>query len=366
MRHIKGIDGIRAIAVLLVVMQHYVASYLFRTDSNIGSIGVTVFFVISGFLITSILLNQKNKKDVSTKENLAKFYIRRTLRIFPIYYFVIIIGVITQTYWFVQVSPLWHALYATNILMFITNSGVGYTSHFWSLCVEEQFYLIWPMVILLTSQKHLLKAISIAICIAPLTVILGPIIGYQGLQVYVLPFSHFDALGMGALLAYIVCFHQNRVPSYKLASGIAQLSAIILLTSIVSQQAFAEKIAAAQIYIIMNISCIVLTASVITMIISRQNCIICLALEFSPLRYLGKISYGLYLYHNLVPELFIYTPFSPREPQSITSMTVYLAATLVISAISWKFIESPIIGLKPKAEKLLLRQRKSQQVETTT
>jgi len=147
MKRIYGIDGLRAIAVLFTVIQHYIISYYFRSESILGSLGVSIFFVISGFLITSILLKQK-QENVSNKEKFIKFYTRRSLRIFPIYYLTISICILSGLYWFRNINPFWYYGYAINIFIAIQNNGwIGYAGHLWSLAVEEQFYLVWPIYI---------------------------------------------------------------------------------------------------------------------------------------------------------------------------------------------------------------------------
>lgn len=197
MTHIKGVNGLRAFAVVLVIVQHYIVSYIYREDSAIGAIGVTVFFVISGFLITSILVKEKQDSSRTVSDKMIRFYARRAVRIFPVYYAVLAIGAYSGIYWFSEISNWWHILYATNFYMFINGHGAGYTSHFWSLDVEEQFYMLWPILIFITPQKHLIKLFVLSMLVAFVTAATRPIFGYNNLSAYVFPFSHFDSLGAG-------------------------------------------------------------------------------------------------------------------------------------------------------------------------
>ncbi len=169
--YFSGLNGLRAIAALAVVISHTTLALgdfnlnysliapLLGPDNNgwlLAGHGVTIFFVLSGFLITFLLLSEKDLQDIDIK----KFYVRRILRIWPLYYlyFIICVGLI----WYDQQSLppntiLFYVFYAANI-PFIIGSSLPYLSHYWSLGVEEQFYLFWPLVIKKVN-KHLMVTI---------------------------------------------------------------------------------------------------------------------------------------------------------------------------------------------------------------
>ena len=163
---IPGLDGLRAIAFLLVFAIH--TDYL-----NFGWVGVQLFFVLSGFLITGILLDMK--EYLPTKEYYLKFYGRRFLRIFPLYYFYLL-SMSGITAWlkslafrpnkmqiFLDQAP-YAAIYVYNF--FYASNQFEHTAlleHFWSLSVEEQFYIFWPLMIMLTPKKHVKKLFIAAI-----------------------------------------------------------------------------------------------------------------------------------------------------------------------------------------------------------
>lgn len=200
--YIKSLDGIRAIAILLVMAFHF-------GIIRFGWMGVQLFFVLSGFLISSILLKEK-EKPASLPQRLKKFWIRRSLRIFPLYYIYLTVFVIICL--FTAFPPgYFHDLpylysYTFNLTR-ITNSwheSPVYT-HFWSLCVEEQFYLFFPFVIFLLSRSSL-RALLVAVLIA------GPVfrwsfgnyLAQSGKTtfeifdvIYWFPFSHLDAFFTG-------------------------------------------------------------------------------------------------------------------------------------------------------------------------
>ena len=149
--YIKQLDGIRAIAVLLVIVSHWFPGG-FASRYVLGSIGVDIFFVLSGFLITRILIAERLKfsaapSTYSRLKSIKNFMVRRSLRIFPIYYLLLILLVLCANQFPNPVAQdwKWYFFYLQNILFYINQGWPGgKLSHLWSLAVEEQFYLFWP------------------------------------------------------------------------------------------------------------------------------------------------------------------------------------------------------------------------------
>jgi peptidoglycan/LPS O-acetylase OafA/YrhL len=162
--YMRQLDGLRALCVAAVAWSHWGPLFGFDTKSFPGAdIGVEAFFVISGFLITGILLD--NRSDELRPQVLKQFYIRRFLRIFPVFY--VALGLVfllnvdgARPVW------IWHAGYLSNLWFYMHGWG-GALSHFWSLAVEEQFYLFWPVFIFMVPRKYLLSAVMLVILIAP-------------------------------------------------------------------------------------------------------------------------------------------------------------------------------------------------------
>ena len=169
-RHIIQLDGLRFFAVLMVMIGHWLQwqwSNQFLMDLPFVH-GVTLFFVLSGFLITRILLKRKDElisTKTETKQLFKNFYIRRFLRISPIYYLLIFSFFIIDYKNTRDLFP-WLLTYSSNIFQSINNVYVGEFNHFWSLAVEEQFYLFWPFIIIFVKPNRVLLTICLTIICA--------------------------------------------------------------------------------------------------------------------------------------------------------------------------------------------------------
>jgi len=194
------LDGLRAFAVAAVMVHHLLDIESVRHVFSPGLLGVRLFFVLSGFLITGLLVEGRDALDVGVAQGasvLRRFYVRRTLRIFPLYYLVLGIALVfggedTR----VQLPSL--ATYTYNLWI----AGLGWFpahfAHFWSLCVEEQFYLLWPWIVLFAPRRHLVPITILMILLAPLYRALALSLEFNGVAFFVMTPSSFDALGMGA------------------------------------------------------------------------------------------------------------------------------------------------------------------------
>lgn len=168
-QRIESLDGLRAISICLVLLSHlggtghFPIPERFTNFFELGHLGVRVFFVISGFLITNLLLRElKNKESI----NLKKFYFRRTFRIFPPYYFLLAILLLLQVYGWLTLAPrdLLHAVtYTSNYYP----DRSWYVGHTWSLSVEEQFYLLWPAILVCAGRRRGLWGAAAFVLISP-------------------------------------------------------------------------------------------------------------------------------------------------------------------------------------------------------
>jgi peptidoglycan/LPS O-acetylase OafA/YrhL len=332
-KYIPQFDGLRAIAVLLVIISHWMPSMKVLNILPNGELGVCLFFVLSGFLITRILLQMKNEMlegKISFWGSIKLFYWKRTLRIFPIYYLSLLVLLFFNNET-IKSSFFWNVTYLTNFyIVFINKGWIGCVSHLWTLAVEEQFYLFWPIIILLAPFRYLTKLIIVIICLG----VLYRVTNFNNyyLYKYFTP-GCFDALGTGAFIAlnydYIQCwFLKHKV---YLSALIMTFSALII-TNYIKYDYFTD------IYERFIIS--IFSGLLVFKAISGFNRPLAIVLENPFIMYIGRISYGLYLYHNLIP--FIYIP----DFHSIFSYFLRLLILFSLSTASFYLIEKPILKLK--------------------
>ncbi|CAN1209220.1 Acyltransferase [Tumidithrix helvetica PCC 7403] len=352
------LDSLRALALFGVMVEHFVppstyTSFIssWKTASPIewGS-GVTLFFVLSGFLITGILLRCRDiirANDQRIGFTLQRFYIRRFLRIFPIYYLTLVVAAIIFKR--VRSDFFWHLTYTSNIMVFVQDSYDQYATHFWTLAMEEQFYLIWPLVILLLPQRYLLKAIFTTITLAPLF----RFIGCYGLnlsitQIGVFPAASLDALGLGALLAfYIHNYDQFKQAKQSLCKFGLWVCLPLMISFIIISFIFRGTVLI-NILIKPTISSIFFVWLVSTAAKGFDG-ILGRFLELKPLVFIGKISYGIYIYHNFMNPIYDILSWYLNLPTSIPLLLVIalkVIASFAIAIPSWFLIEKPINNFK--------------------
>jgi peptidoglycan/LPS O-acetylase OafA/YrhL len=334
---IKELDGLRGLAALAIVIFHAQPDWL-----PLGWVGVDLFFGLSGFLITSIVL-----KHGQSAGFLRQFYLRRGLRIWPIYYLTILCFIVLAHHlpqrcdW----SGFWYDFtYTQDVPLYWSSSAPGfhgYLKHTWSLAIEEQFYLIWPVVVLLCGVRRLPILASGCVVIS----VMGRCLGWPAS----LLLTRMDGLVLGGMLAALL--HRELV---------SRTRAGWLFGSLVALGASATVLLAAM----LHLSCKTLAVSgagllainlagmgVIGIVVTRANAAWLAPLRWGVLTYLGKISYGLYLYHYVIlrisaGRLRLWAPWEmPVGRQALTILLCFLAASL-----SWAFIEQPILRLKRRFE----------------
>jgi peptidoglycan/LPS O-acetylase OafA/YrhL len=263
----------------------------------------------------------------------------------------IFVGVVLGWQWFRSIAE-WHVLYATNIYICVSNQWIGYAGHFWSLAVEEQFYLIWPAVVFFAPRQMLLNAILWSIFIGIIsTPLIQVVFLATDLQTYVLPFCHFDALGLGALVAYYYILAPTQLSRAMpgRAAFLSMLSASALLyygLNYVHYTPLGD-------FVNVRMFNVITALSIMYCVLEPNNSAIIVALEFWPVRNIGRISYGVYLIHNIVPLLYHGTRFDIQNRHSLLGFAVYLATTFAVAAASWRFFERPILGFKPAIDRLI-------------
>jgi peptidoglycan/LPS O-acetylase OafA/YrhL len=335
MVRLSRLDGLRALAVFAVVQQHW-GNQSFNTPIGPGGPGVYCFFVLSGFLITGILLRIREQGGGAA--SLVIFYLRRSLRIFPAYYLVLLVGALLSA----DVRDVWpwHAVYLSNVKGAIDGRYLGAASHFWSLAVEEQFYLVWPALILFTPRAWLERVILAIVIIAPMSraAILALTAGNQFAAMNLLP-SVVDCLGLGAWLA---CRHRHseaRVSAAVLCAGLllalGEAGAVLLDVGLPWRVAFGTSAyALIFVWLIDHIA---------------HEGAATQWLAWRPLVYVGTVSYGVYLVHN-----FVYLLIAVISPglsswirlQGSAQALVVLVVSVGLASASWFAFERPLNGLK--------------------
>lgn len=375
---IPGLDGLRAIAFLFVLLVH-TDYFLF------GWTGVLLFFVLSGFLITDILLRMK--ESLGARDFFYKFYGRRFLRIFPLYYFYLFLMLgVTALFIALEYRQNTMLLYQEQMpygLLYIYNffhAGAGYVesrfiTHFWSLSVEEQFYIFWPLVIFLTPRDKLKPVLLAAIFAGPLFRALTGMVYNSGsfsflypntaVGVYVLPFSHIDAFAMGA---YISRFEIPKARLQLLAMAFILPAAglgmeyflrgeVAFFSSLGYQYPLGNGLRHIWGYTFIDYTFLLVIYCVV-----REKMWVNW-LEWPVLRYLGKISYGLYVYHfamtwfaaRIVADVFE-LPYEIGKPW-ILVLTFLMS--VAASALTYRWLEKPLLNLKDRYFSLKPKEQKS-------
>jgi peptidoglycan/LPS O-acetylase OafA/YrhL len=336
------LDGLRTYAVALVCLLHWVRLGWLPW----GKLGVNLFFVLSGFLITRILLNTRSRgAEGSRLHEIRIFYVRRYLRITPVFYGTLAILFVTGSI-IIRNTLTWHLFYLSNFLFASMGPSLEYVSHFWSLAVEEQFYLVWPWIVIFLPARHLRAGILSLIVAAPLFrfmtgVFHQPVIG-------ALPIASFDTLGMGAYLAYLGWEEQRTgVPFNRKAFGALALAGLALFALIAglnlrgdTSLVFLEDTAMAAFF-----GWLVLSAS------AGFRGKFAFVVENRVVLYLGKISYGLYIFHNLMPYVVMRLAKIPQLSSLLAHglsvrIPLFIILTVAVSAGSWHIFEKPINNLK--------------------
>ncbi|TMB60665.1 MAG: acyltransferase [Chloroflexi bacterium] len=345
---IAGLDGLRAIAVIAVILFH---SHLPGTE--LGWAGVELFFVISGFLITRILLDLREHARY-----LQIFYARRALRILPLYYFVLIISVAMALSLGRSIGSLqvpFYLIYVQNYVPQISSSmsqGIPLTSHTWTLAVEEQFYWLWPLVILVVrgaSLRYVLVGCMIAAPLARLALLLWT--GNPFATVASLP-AQVDALAAGAILAVA---ERAGTPAtiFRRWGALAAIAGAIIIVVLVlsgglSMFAHTEEWARRPLNVLLLSAFATLFVGVVALAASGRGRVI-RALEWRPLAHVGRISYGIYIYNPLalfVASLLLTLSDSGYVEGDATQIAVGAVVTYVIAFLSWRYLETPILRLR--------------------
>ncbi len=348
-RHFPVLDGLRGIAILTVMCYHL--EYLvpsIHMFSKGGFLGVDLFFVLSGFLITSILIREH---DLTGKISLLAFYIRRTLRLVPALWFFLallyfagnlLLSPVQADVIYGQGNFIYAIFYVMN-WQSATGAIAGNLNHIWSLAIEEQFYIIWSLLLFTAFVRSLSRkqiAAGTAIIVAGL-IIQRAIRAANGASIEVLYYStdtRIDAILIGCLASMMFCW--RLVPSAffktrafgRLTAGAAIVAFSILMT-------FDHE---DTLLYLGFISLYSLSVSIVMLwLVTRDKTAVHKLFENSVLRWLGRISYGLYLWH------FVFFEFAKNQFDDVSARVfVGVFSSLFVASVSFHLVESPILKLK--------------------
>jgi peptidoglycan/LPS O-acetylase OafA/YrhL len=359
LKHIPALDGIRGLAILLVMVSHFILREWWSSQQwyNLvqgGWLGVDLFFVLSGFLITGILLDAREKPGY-----FGNFYRRRVLRIFPLYYAAVLVTWLTIL--FVEKAPErlqgydsfgWFFAFAPNIAMglkgdWLYHSHIFNLNHLWSLAIEEQFYLLWPLVVRFTPNRYLLLVCVLLVHFSTgLRYWADDMAGaHHSRASYVMPYCRMDGLAAGAFLAV---FFRLDLPSFVpydkwIARALACLMGYRIYDALWNgnTQYLATMTAlffAALLYLALN---------------QDRNALVRNLCETPFLRHLGKYSYGLYVFHLMFEYAWLEAFKKPLETSGwgpVWMQTAYVllafVGTYLLARLSWALLEQPFLRLK--------------------
>ncbi len=364
---VPPLDGLRGIAVLLVMLSHTIvlvpgrlAGGRYHDYVSGGLLGVDLFFVLSGFLITAILLGERATHGGVA---LGSFYARRALRLLPALYLFLLVSWLYATFVGFPTNPdllpiqpgsvgssiRWALIYASNwqvvYHLFSVSEGFG---HLWSLAVEEQFYLVWPvlLIVLLRVCRDVRAVVAFLVVAIGLVALRRYVLWSEGMNplfLYVRTDTRADSLLVGALLA--VLWVRRRTPTRGLVPA-AWIATAVLCLFVATAQLESAYLYVGGFTVFALATAALILATVETDWVGNRF------LSVQPLRMVGRVSYGLYLWH--LPIFFAVA----REGQSwspLVRVAVAFCLTAALTALSWELVERPALQLKRRFSRRELR-----------
>jgi peptidoglycan/LPS O-acetylase OafA/YrhL len=348
--YMAQLDALRFFAVIAVIVSHnwhpgpktWIFGQLYW-----GPLGVRLFFVLSGFLITGILIGCRELGERSPEGRLffiRQFYVRRFLRIFPVYYVTLAVLVAVGVGPAREIWP-WLFTYTTNI--YIWHYGwPAAVQHFWSLAVEEQFYLVWPWLVMFLPRRWLVPLLVGLICLAPVYRLYASF-HYGQDNSLVFTVGVLDSLGLGALLA--IAAHGDR-GGMRLQRTLRRIVLPVGAVGYTLLWIATRSGPGHQAWVVLGDTAAALVFCWLVGSASRGfGGRFGRLLEWKPIAYLGKISYGIYIFHYLVPIAFGAIAKQLGISYHDIGFVNFVASSLVtfaVAALSWHLLESPINGLK--------------------
>jgi len=333
MRRIPQLDGLRGIAILMVFAAHALRLPMLW-------MGVDLFFVLSGYLITGILLDLRNRREYGGYW--GPFYLRRAQRILPPYIgFLIFVAVVFAPQW--KQIWYWYTFFGANFPLAMGKVPVIAMTPLWSLAVEEQFYLMWPLIVLRCENERLRRIALGVVVVAPFLRAAATPLFSNHFAIFSLTPFRADTLAFGAWIAVTEkedggWLRGMRRPA--LWSSLASGALVLALSASPSFRTSANSV-------LFNAAgyslAVIMFGGGLVYVLGTNEGVLHSLLTWSPLRYLGRISYTFYLYHVAVLSIV-----SRYLNSSISMRMVSLTLTIGVAGLSWQVLESPILKRRSK------------------
>jgi peptidoglycan/LPS O-acetylase OafA/YrhL len=357
-RRYPELDGIRGVAILAVLVFHArtvaepfgTSASLYRAAAEAGWVGVDLFFVLSGFLITGILLDTCERQRY-----FRNFYMRRVLRIFPLYYAALVVLAVaarlTQFAPAQGTSPAAEAsfwLYLQNWLAFFKLEPTPILGHFWSLAVEEQFYLLWPALVFVAVRRRFEGALCVAAVVVAVVVRIALVKAGER-AAYDFTFARLDALALGAGVAVLY----RRLGSLDRLRTSALVTAAVCVAAVAfvawKREGFYGRDRVVLSYGLLPLATL-FAASLVIAMTGDADGPLRRALRSRWLGFVGAISYGMYVFHWPVITVLktTWTDRSDAVGNHLAFLAVVAAATTLVAWLSFRFFESPILRMKER------------------
>ena len=348
--HFKGLNGIRAIAAVGVMLAHILGDLgqfglkKLPSSLNIASLGVTMFFTLSGFLITYLLLKEKAANE-KNQINVSNFYIRRILRIWPLYFLYVFLCLLT--YWYFSIDfdskMLFFYFFLLANVPLIIEQTLPFIGHLWSVAVEEQFYLFWPWFSKIDTKKLLFYTLLLTfslILLKDVSYVLSSKFALK-LPLITLTTTRFYCMLIGCIAA--ILFVQNSVWINRLTNKYVAIAAwLILFLAIINKFQISSALIDHEILSIVTVIVILTQITETNKIVNLDNHV---------LGFFGKISYGIYIYHPIL--IFLTIQFLGEFQQDsiinyVLVFTLIFGSTILLSYLSFHFFENKFIRMKDR------------------